>query len=268
MHNPAGDTYAHGTQEWARHTLNIQDGCYHDCRYCYAKALAIRFKRSTPTDWSHPRLRVKALDKSYRKRAGRIMFPSSHDITEDNLDACLSVLRNVVNRGNDVLIVTKPSLAVVKPLCRELHPYRSSVTFRITIGSASDTVLRFWEPNAPRYRQRLAALKHAAERGFQTSVSCEPMLDDRIEKVISDVRPYVTDSIWIGQANRLRQIIAMNCPDDPDANTKAEELLEFQDSSRIENLYLKYRSDRQIRWKDSIKKRLGLSRPVMHGLDV
>jgi len=94
------------------------------------------------------------------------------------------------------------------------------------------------------------------------------MLDDRIEKVISDVRPYVTDSIWIGQANRLRQIIAMNCPDDPDANTKAEELLEFQDSSRIENLYLKYRSDRQIRWKDSIKKRLGLSRPVMHGLDV
>ena len=38
-----------GTQEWAASNVNIQDGCEHDCRYCYAKTMAIRFKRATPT---------------------------------------------------------------------------------------------------------------------------------------------------------------------------------------------------------------------------
>ncbi len=36
-----------GTQEWAASNVNIQDGCEHDCRYCYAKTMAIRFKRAT-----------------------------------------------------------------------------------------------------------------------------------------------------------------------------------------------------------------------------
>ena len=29
----------HGTQEWAASNVNIQDGCEHDCRYCYAKSV-------------------------------------------------------------------------------------------------------------------------------------------------------------------------------------------------------------------------------------
>jgi DNA repair photolyase len=41
-----------GTQEWAASNVNIQDGCEHDCRYCYAKTMAIRFKRATAKSWS------------------------------------------------------------------------------------------------------------------------------------------------------------------------------------------------------------------------
>jgi len=36
-----------GTQEWAASNVNIQDGCEHDCLYCYAKIMAIRYKRAT-----------------------------------------------------------------------------------------------------------------------------------------------------------------------------------------------------------------------------
>ena len=62
-----------GTQEWAASNVNIQDGCEHDCRYCYAKTMAIRFKRATPASWRFPRLRQHDLDRGYTRRAGRIM---------------------------------------------------------------------------------------------------------------------------------------------------------------------------------------------------
>ena len=39
---------AHGTGEWAAGNVNIQNGCEHNCLYCYAKAMAIRFRRNTP----------------------------------------------------------------------------------------------------------------------------------------------------------------------------------------------------------------------------
>lgn len=34
-----------GTREWAVATVNILDGCPHGCRYCYARAMAMRFHR-------------------------------------------------------------------------------------------------------------------------------------------------------------------------------------------------------------------------------
>ena len=37
-----------GTLEWACRTFNICLGCKHDCWYCYAKSIAIRFGRATP----------------------------------------------------------------------------------------------------------------------------------------------------------------------------------------------------------------------------
>ena len=80
----SNDKHAHGVGEWAKHSVNIQDGCEHDCRYCYAKTMAIRFKRATAASWGKPRLRQHDVDRGFTKRAGRIMFPTAHDITARN----------------------------------------------------------------------------------------------------------------------------------------------------------------------------------------
>ena len=37
-----------GTYEWAVKNFNIVSGCSHNCKYCYSKEMAIRFKRKTP----------------------------------------------------------------------------------------------------------------------------------------------------------------------------------------------------------------------------
>ena len=61
----------------------------------------------------------------------------------------------------------------------------------------NNEVLKFWEPGAPSFDERIACLKYAYEAGYATSISCEPMLDDKIDLVIDAVRPDVTHSIWI-----------------------------------------------------------------------
>ena len=146
-----GGKKAFGTREWAAVNVNIQTGCEHDCLYCYAKCMGIRFGRTATGKWKTPRLRRNMVEKGYRKRRGTIMFPTTHDITQANLDACLVVLKKMLAAGNDLLVVSKPHLECVKRLCNELDAYKNRILFRFTIGSADATVLSFWEPHAPAY---------------------------------------------------------------------------------------------------------------------
>lgn len=259
---------ASGTQEWAASNVNIQDGCEHDCLYCYAKTMAIRFKRATPVTWKRPRLRQHDLDRGFTRRAGRIMFPTAHDITDQNINECLMVLKRMLAAGNDLLIVSKPSLSCIKALCTELAHHQAKILFRFSIGSTDDAVLSFWEPGAPSFKVRLDCLKYAFENGYQTSVSGEPMLDGEPDKLIAAVRPYVTDSIWLGKINRLRQILPFNCPNNEEAMRQGEALMATQNDKAIRALYARYRRDLKIKWKDSIKAVVGIDRPLAVGMDV
>ena len=87
---------AYGTQEWSVKTVNCITGCSHDCRYCYAKGMAIRFKQVTPEEWPIERVRDHDVAKRHKNYGGQVMFPSSHDITPINVDACLVVLKKLL----------------------------------------------------------------------------------------------------------------------------------------------------------------------------
>ncbi len=256
-----------GTQEWAASNVNIQDGCEHDCRYCYAKTMAIRFKRMTAESWARPAIRPHDARRGFTQRSGRIMFPTAHDITERNIEACLAILVRMLRAGNDVLVVSKPRLTCIERLCSELAPYRSQIVFRFSVGSADSATLKYWEPGAPAFAERLACLKAAYLSDFATSVSCEPMLDDRIDRVIDAVMPFVTDSIWLGKINRLRAILPRNCPGDAEAVRRGAALMTMQRDDAIRALHARYSHNRKIKWKDSIKKVVGIRPPAAAGLD-
>ena len=264
---PAGK-HAHGTQEWAAQNVNIQLGCENDCRYCYAKSMSIRFKRSTSCGWQSPKIDKDKVIRDYRKKSGRTMFPSTHDITPSNLQDYLTVLKSLLSHGNDVLIVSKPHLECLKTLCRECSGFRKQILYRFTIGSIHDGTLKYWEPAAPSYTERLDSLKWAFFEGFSTSVSVEPMLDRDVSELVAAVRPFVTDSIWIGRVNRLGAAISINCPGDIEAQERSRSLLDSQNDQWVRELYKCYRNDPKVKWKDSIKKIVGLERPTQAGLDI
>jgi len=257
-----------GTQEWAAHNLNFINGCKHDCKYCYSKAMAIRFGRKTPKSWKNEVVRENALNRRLRKHNGRIMFPSSHDIHPDHLDEATEFLGNILISKNKVLIVSKPHLICIKRICDEFTNYKKNILFRFTMGSSDSKTLKFWEPGAPDFSERMASLKWAYKRGFQTSVSCEPMLDDNIEDVVEKVGPFVTDSIWIGKANGLLRRLKINGVHDNLTINRANQLIQLQSDSKIKELYEKLKNNQKIKWKGSIKKVVGIKISTEKGLDV
>ncbi|MCD6181515.1 MAG: hypothetical protein J7K89_03940 [Candidatus Cloacimonetes bacterium] len=257
-----------GAHEWADKTANCINGCKHDCRYCYSKEMAIRFKRKTPDTWKIEEVRNNQTEKNFSKKSGSFMFPSSHDIHPDHLKENIRFLRKLLSSGNHILIVTKPHLVCIKAICENFERKKNQILFRFTIGSADDAVLKFWEPGAPEYNERLESLKYAFTQGFETSISCEPMLDNHIENVINDTRDYVTDAIWIGKANFLLRRLKMNGYTDEESIKHAEQLIKWQSDIRIIKLYTAYKNDKKIKWKESIKKVVGIDLLTQRGLDI
>ncbi len=253
-----------GFKEWTKYSVNCCSGCANDCRYCYAKGMAVRFKQLTVDEWPLERVRQKDVDKKQRLYDGRVMFPSSHDITPGNFDACMIVIEKLLKAGNELLIVSKPRLECISAICKFFKVYKDKIIFRFTIGACDDDVLSFWEPNAPGYDERKYSLEYAFETGFETSVSVEPMLcAEGVLDLVEDLEPFTTNSIWIGKMNHLKSIRI----DGDEIHEAVQVVKEGQGDENILAIYSKLRDNPLIKWKDSIKKIVGIEAPAEAGLD-
>ncbi len=241
-----------GTKEWAPHNFNFMNGCSNDCVYCYAKEMSIRFKRKTSETWKNEET-VSMKGKSFNKKNGNIMFPSSHDITPGNIDLAITIIEKLLNSGNTLLIVTKPNFSCINTIINKFGNYKKNIFFRFTMGSSENKVLKLWEPNAPVFEERLKALNLAYNKGFSTSISCEPLLDNKFDTLYQLVEPYVTDCIWVGKMNMAARRVKINTNSSFPIE-KIEELTDWQNDKNIIELFIKYKDNNKIKWKESIKK--------------
>jgi DNA repair photolyase len=251
-----------GTKEWAEHSRNIFLGCAHNCRYCYAREIALRYERIYHNDaWPTMVLNPVTLNETPRRLKGRIMFPTTHDILPEALPVVVPYLTGWLEAGNEILIVTKPHIETIVTLCTDLSDYRDSIMFRFTIGSINDDVLNFWELGAPGYKERLESLRYASVYNYKTSVSIEPYLDGALLALVREVDPYVTDTIWVGLMNKIKRRV------DTKAWTKQEDkylddLIGLQKVKWVKFFYEGLKNNPKIRWKDSIRQLLNL--PEVH----
>jgi len=244
-----------GTKEWADRNVNCIEGCHNNCRYCYAKMNAKRFGRMTDKTWANMHIRKTAVLKTYRKTPGRIMFPSSHDIFEfpEFKEACFIVLRKLLESGNEVLVTTKPRLPVVRDIDTHFSTHREHLQFRFTITSVDDEVLAFWEPNASPFEERIECLRYAFSRNYKTSVSIEPFLDHNPKTLVKAVIPYSTESVWLGVMNYIpRNGIPLR------DGVHYSEIRRNYETRHLGEIYEDLRSLPKVRFKDSIRNRLGL----------
>lgn len=247
-----------GTLEWAEINKNISKGCDHNCKYCYARSNAIRFKQiQDKEDWKNKKIIPKRLEEKPRKVKGRIMFPTTHDILPSCINETITYLRGWLEVGNDILIVSKPHFECIKRICDELKEYKKQIVFRFTIGSMNNNTLKFWEPGAPDFEERLKSLEYAYNKGFTTSVSCEPYLDEHIAGMVLRLYPYISDTIWIGKMNRINQRVDTDDWSKDDFKY-LDKVKNAQTDEFIHKLYRKFKNFEKVKWKDSIKQVMGL----------
>ncbi len=241
-----------GTKEWAEKNINIGLGCSHDCLYCYARSMAVRYGRLKRADWSNEIVDKSKVESKHKKYKGTVMFPTTHDISPDYLPHAITVLRSLLKAGNEVLIVSKPHLRCIKRLCDEFGEFKKQILFRFTVGTLKNEVAKFWEPGAPSPSERLKSLAYAFDHGFNTSVSMEPMLlgtDDALITV-KEIAKHVSETIWLGKMKMMRTRVDTSIP----KNVKAIEKIEaLQSNDEIKRLVKALKGHRQVKWKDSIK---------------
>jgi len=149
----------------------------------------------------------------------------------------------------------------MKKICYKFLKYKDQMEFRFTIGSVDNAVLKFWEPNAPIFEERLESLEYTFESGYRTSVSCEPVLEKNIVNVLDAVIPYVNGTIWLGQINGIKRRVNTS-------KFTTEDMVYLQKAGDctkeefIRDLYEKMKDNPKIRWKESYKKALGLPEQV------
>lgn len=257
-----------GTKEWSTASYNSINGCSHDCLYCYAHAMKQRFHQLNGHPWSEEQLKGNIDTLKIRKVEGRIMYPSAHDITPEFIDAHVNVIRRMLDAGNTLLIVSKPHASCITRICDEFSRDKDRITFRFSIGSTDDAVLSLWEPGAPRFDERIECLKIAYSRGFQTSISIEPMLEGDVDALIAAVTPFVTDTIWLGKINRLKSNLTFNGYNSPEMIIRAESLIASQSDVAIKAIYDRNRENLKMRFKESIKKVVGIQLSAQAGLDI
>ena len=267
---PTGN--ASGTREWSSHSANCCTGCSHGCRYCYARELLLRWGFiERAEDWTREQVRQEVLARRVRPAGGVTMFPTTHDITPANLGPCLEYLGKLLAAGRRVLIVSKPHVEVIRSIIEQHGRFAGRVLFRFTIGAVSPAVLRFWEPGAPDLAERLDCLRLAFSRGWETSVSAEPLLEaERVEELVELVAPFVSDTIWIGKANDVRRRSAWSFRGMPQGDYEPElRHVEYgQTDEAVRRIYDQLRDHPLIRWKESYKRALGLPLADRPGMDI
>ena len=246
------DRQGTGTGEWSEKNFNIGKGCSCDCLYCYARWMAMFYKRiRNHEEWVYERYTDNAFKAHFPLEPGVIMFPSTHNLSMFYLQRALPVLKSMLAAGNHVLIVTKPELEVIRVLVGNLSRYRDQILFRFTIGSLDEGLTRLWEPGASAPCERLEALSYAYAAGYQTSISIEPMLvgvEDAL-KVVEAVSSCVTETVWIGKMKCIKRRVIICTVE----IREAVELVKRQQSDiEILRLYNELKSNEKIRWKDSI----------------
>ena len=248
---------AFGTHQWADQTINIIRGCKCGCLGCFAADIAYRHKQVEPGQWETEVLNDKALSRKVPGGHKLTMFPSTHNISPEFVEPCAEKIQQILDSGSDIVIVLKPWKEVVEYLCTRFEAFKDRIIFRFTIGSIDNEVLKFWEPGAPTYEERLACLQYAFEHGFETSVSCEPCWGGDVDRLVSELRPYITDSIWIGKMNRGKARMKANGHWNPETEAKYNELMAWYSDENMIALYERYKNDPIIRWKESIAKVVG-----------
>jgi DNA repair photolyase len=248
---PQKATQKYGTRELSETSINSLIGCSNNCIFCYAAHNAVEKEFvSSRAAWAFEKARRSQPDLS-TKYSGRVMYPTSHDITPKYLPMHINVVRSLLEAGNELLICSKARLGCIKEIAKVCAIHKAKVVFMITVTTLDETQSIFWEPNAPLPAERILTLEYLHREGFKTSVLVEPLLQGpgSAIDIYNRVIEHVSDEIWFGTMNHVDTRVDASNPE----NAKAVALIKrYHSKENMRFLYDTMVDMPKVRFKRSI----------------
>lgn len=227
--------------------VNCVLGCSHNCRYCFVKYHAVFKARSLREgQWRRPRIQRGEVKKNRRKSLATVVFPTRHDITPEVLDPCLRVLERLLAAGNRVVVESKPHLVCINQIVEKFGEFRSLLSFRFTIGALDPRILRYWEPGAPSFQERMDCLGNAYLHGFRTAVVSRPLLDpENLRDLIDRLGAFITDYHLVGPMEKVDPQALIQTPQD---RRMVRRLMETTSEKALARLSRELGAISHVRW--------------------
>lgn len=167
-------------REYSPLALNVYLGCSHNCKYCYANAMAKRNGNSNYFCNPSPRLNVlPLLDKELKKAPKEQILLSfigdAYCETQDNNALTRNVLEKLLEAHSPVAILTKGGKRCLKDI-DIFKQFGEHIQIGATLTFDNEKDSLEWESGAAIPDERLEALKVLHENGIKTFASFEPVI--------------------------------------------------------------------------------------------
>ena len=193
-------------------SINPYRGCYHQCRFCFARKSHRYLEEDGVDDWGR-RIYVKinapaVLRAELAKRSWRheyVVIGTSTDPYqpfEGTYRLTRGILQALADYETPAGLITRSPLVVrdIDVLTRLAHVAGASVS--ISIATLDESLAREIEPTVAPPRQRLRAVQRLAEAGIKTNVALAPVIpsltdsEENIAAVVSAAREAGASHIW------------------------------------------------------------------------
>ena len=190
-------------KEYSLLALNHYTGCAHGCTYCWVPGM-LRLK---PEDFHRqvaPRKFVLTqVEKEAKKLActdRRVLLCFTCDpyqVLDEHLGLTRKVLQILKRHSVPFQVLTKGGMRAARDfdLYDKYDAFATTMTFLDPRDSAE------WEPNAAPPADRIEAIKTAHDKGIQTWVSLEPVIDPAQSLAIIELTHRIVDHYKIGTLN-------------------------------------------------------------------
>lgn len=198
--------------EYSPLALNLYVGCSHGCKYCYAPSCMFK-KREEYDKEENIYIRDGILDKLQKDLIEMSML-------KDRRRVLLCFITDPYQGEYSFNKITSEALALFKAYnipfqiltkggmkaARDFYLYKKGDAYATTLTFYDEKKSEEWEPMAASPKERIKSLRKAKEKGIETWVSFEPVIDPKETYKLFEASKEVTDLYKIGKINNYKQI--------------------------------------------------------------
>lgn len=169
----------------------------------------------------------------------------TYQVRADMEEVSLEVIDSMSEKN--CVQIRNPKISYAERICNRFNANTDDITFIYDIRSGNSEVLKYWEPNAMSFEERLESLKFVNSKGFRTIVFCFHPLDGNTFELVEVLSPHC-DHLILEITQKPDEFLSEAELTDQLKVQKAEEVLRIQSGDWLLNLGEKLKGNSTVWW--------------------